>query len=329
MVVAAATIVGLLIFEIGARLLLGPPAVHFLTPGRRERHADFDVTYGVDRRGRRWTCPPPDAPRRTVAIIGDSFAFGQGVSDRDHFVARLSCRMSGTEVLSLGSVGQDFLYYELALHSLVPSDADDIVLLLFENDVPPGDWEHASWKLLRTLYRVSHAVQVLRRAKRALEVPLHREGLAAFLVDGWANNVKAVALTDAAYFEDLVRPPPDRLDLFDRAVRRFVGDAREIAPRARLFLAMAPEASTLSYQHREFYRSLADVPLPPPGQPSILYRRAQAVCAAAAHCSFIDLYPVLSRDGESLYFPHDFHWNASGHARVADAVSAALATVAR
>lgn len=326
--VTAAVVIGIGMFELAVRLWLGPPAVLLLSPAARDRQTDFDITYVLDRQGRRAGCPPPAAPRRRVAVIGDSFAFGVGVGQREHVAARLGCRMSGTEIVNLGSSAQDFLYYEMAVHSLVPADASEIVFLLYENDLPPADWSSRWWRMKRTLYRSSHAGLALRKAKQALIGRLHRSEIDAILVDGRPNNVKVVALTNPTYFETIAHPPPARLEVFDAALGRLVGDARAAAPGARVFVAMAPHASTLSQQHRDFFRSLADVPLPPLG-PSVVYHRAQAACAALHGCLFIDLYEPLSRALGPVYFPHDFHWNACGHAVVADAVLAALTSLER
>lgn len=324
LVATTAGIIGVVGFEMGTRLILGPPAVHLLTLPRRDVQTDYDVTYGVNTDGTRFTCPPPKVPQSKIAIIGDSFAFGAGVGDGDDFAARISCRMPQAQVLNLGSVGQDFLYYDLALHSLVPADVDDIVLLMYENDLPPADWEGLLWGIKRTLYRSSHVALVLRRAKQQIAQQLHWTDIESFTVGGKLNNSKAVALSNPVFFEDLARPSAERLDVFERAFRRFVQGTRQVSPKARLFVAFAPEASTVSKGHRDFYRSLADVPLPLFGEPSVLYRRAQAICARLPGCSFIDLYPVLARNGDASYFPHDFHWNARGHEIVADFVFAAL-----
>ena len=324
LVAVAAGFVGVAGVEIGMRMALGPPAVHFLTRPGRDVQTDFDVTYGVNGDGLRVTCPPAGTPERRIVVIGDSFAFGGGVGDGEDFAARISCRMPQAQVLNLGSSGQDFLYYDLALHSLVADDVDDIVLLIYENDLPSADWEGLLWGIKRTLYRSSHMALVLRRAKRQIAQQLHRTDIESFTVGGKFNNPKVVALSNPAFFEDLARPSADRLDVFERTFRRFVEGTRQVSPKARLFVAFAPEASTVSKGHRDFYRSLADVPLPLFGEPSILYRRAQAICARLPGCSFIDLYPVLARNGDTTYFPHDFHWNARGHELVADVVFRAL-----
>ena len=326
---AAAVVAGIGLFELAARIGLGPPAVHLLTRPARDVQTDFDITYAVDRNGRRRGCPPPAAPGRRVAIIGDSFAFGAGVGDLEHFAARLGCAMPGAEILNFGSIGHDFLYYEIALRSLVPGDTDDLILLLYDNDLPPADWERGWSRMKRTLYRTSHAVVVLRAAWQAFVRRLRRAEIESIVVDGRPNNVKVVALTNPGHFDSIAHPPPDRLALFDRALDRFVDRARRVAPRARIFVAVVPDASTLSRRHRAFFASLADVPLPPFGAPSPFYLRARAACAALAGCSFIELYEALSHEGESLYFPHDLHWTPRGHAVVAGVVRAALDGVER
>lgn len=57
-----------------------------LRPNARDhqREPDYDVTYTVDATGHRVT-PTPDRPRTTVAFVGDSFTFGDGVEDNQTY----------------------------------------------------------------------------------------------------------------------------------------------------------------------------------------------------------------------------------------------------
>lgn len=318
-------VLGVLIVELIARLVYGPPAVRFLTPASRDTQSDFDVTYGVKRDRSRVTCAAPDNPGRIIAFIGDSFVFGQGVPDMDDFVARVSCHLPAAKVLNLGAIGADFFYYEMALRSLVPSNTDDIVLLVYENDTPPPDWEGGWWTIKRILFRWSHFATMSMQAKEKLSRFLHRKAIQTYTVNGKFNNPKTVVLSNPGFFKDLAHPSGDDLNLFDKTLRRFILESHRIAPKARLFVSFAPEASTVSRTHRDFYRSLAEVPLPTFGEPSALYRRTEAVCRATQGCIFIDLFPMLLASGDLFYFLHDFHWNPAGHAAVAEAILKVLA----
>jgi hypothetical protein len=59
---------------------------YHLRPNARDhqREPDYDVTYTVDASGRRVT-PTPERPRATVAFVGDSFTFGDGVEDNQTY----------------------------------------------------------------------------------------------------------------------------------------------------------------------------------------------------------------------------------------------------
>ncbi|MBC7952371.1 MAG: SGNH/GDSL hydrolase family protein [Rhodospirillaceae bacterium] len=314
----------LAVFEGAARLVLGPPAVIYFTPAYRDVQTDFDVTYKAAPTGNRASCEANQGKGAPLVVVGDSFAFGQGVEQGRDFTSLLGCG-SGREVLNLGSIGQDFLYYDSAIHQLVPSDSSVIVLLLYENDLPPSGFSGAAWAVKRALYRNSHGVLMARRARQEAAKLLHRDDIAALTVDGRLNNPKTVAVTNPGFFSELADPPADRLAELGGAIARFVAHARRAAPHSRIMVAMAPEASTVSPGHRDFYLSLASVPLPAFGQRSAIYRAAAEACGRIADCRFMDIFPDFLKDGPDLYFPHDFHWNAAGHARMADLLGKALA----
>ena len=77
--------------------------------------------------------------------------------------------------MNLGAARQDFLYYHLALQSLVPRDADDVILLIHENDLPPADWGGLLSDAKQVLYRWSWAVVLLRDTKQRVIAWLSRE----------------------------------------------------------------------------------------------------------------------------------------------------------
>lgn len=298
-------------FEGGARLVLGPPAATYFTPAYRDVETDFDVQYAANPDGSRATaCSPPGAAA-PVVVLGDSFAFGQGVPQGEDLASRLACD-SGRPVRNLGSIGQDFVYYEAALAGMIPADAQAVILLLYENDLPPPGWNGAGWRLKRAIYKRSHLVLAARKAIREAKNLMHRGEIASFTVEGRMNNPKTVVSTDPGFFRDLATPDPARLESLRQAVKDAVAQARQAAPQARVLVALAPEASTVSNGHRDFYRSLGDVTLPEFGRPTILYETARQACAEAEGCRFVDLFPALAEQGEAAYFPHDFHWNPAG-----------------
>lgn len=320
LVLAASLAFAISMAEVGARLAWGPPAATFLTPAYRDLQTDFDIKYKVQADGtRRVGCRAEGA---MVAVIGDSFAFGQGVPEGEDLVSRLACGSPPRSVLNLGSIGQDFLYYGLALHTYVPTDAEAVVLLMYENDLPSD----AGISLVkRRLYQYSKLVTMARKAKAEIGKLLHRGEIETFTVEGQPNNPKAVILSNPAFFQDLARPSKVALSQLGEEIRRFVADARRVVPRARIILAMVPEASTVSAGHREFYRSLGDVSLPEFGRPTEIYDAARTACVVENQCHFLDIFPAFKAGGGGLYFPHDFHWNAEGHRVMAELLAEVLA----
>ena len=63
-----------------------------LTPGwrGRHRHSDFDARYEINRHGFRGQFPPRPSGGQRVAVVGDSFTFGFGVTNGATFVDRLN-----------------------------------------------------------------------------------------------------------------------------------------------------------------------------------------------------------------------------------------------
>ncbi len=156
-----------------------------LAPGFR---AEVDgIDYRVNSRGLRGAevdARKPDGKQR-VLLVGDSYAFGLGVTEGDAIAAQLQSLLPATEVLNLGVPGYQTRQEALLLQRVGFELAPDLVILLyFANDKEPNalTWAPAlhvlyhddlplpySWKpyLARSfLYAVAAKLEAGRRYER-------------------------------------------------------------------------------------------------------------------------------------------------------------------
>jgi hypothetical protein len=134
-----------------------PPSrrAYELVPGLIARQAfpgpagDRTVTYTIDGRGLRTAAressgepaPARDGPR--VAVVGDSFVFGQGVADRDTLPAQLERQLGArldveAEALNLGVPGYNVEQLAAVVDERALDLAPDLVLVvLYANDPMP------------------------------------------------------------------------------------------------------------------------------------------------------------------------------------------------
>lgn len=118
-----------------------------LTPGwtGQHRHRDFDVTYGINRHGFRGRFPPRPIGGKRVAVVGDSFTFGFGVTNGATFVDRLN-ETAGDRFACMNfgvpgySTDQEFLLVKDRVWAFEP---DVVVLVVYlANDIidNPREW---------------------------------------------------------------------------------------------------------------------------------------------------------------------------------------------
>jgi hypothetical protein len=307
-------------FEILARAVLGPPAIHYLTKAGRDIQTDFDIAYELNSDGTRIHCwPESDAKTRKVTIIGDSFVFGQGVANYKDFSALLSCEHADSlSIQNLGSIGQDFEYYDPALDALVDGDRDVIVLVLYENDITPND---RGTRLLWWLRQNLHTTWLLTKVEGILVEWLPHSPdkiLEGSKIEGKYNNPKAVILGKLEFFRQIATPTPARLREFEETLANWIRRAAGKSGSPRVIVTMIPEASTVSSSNRAFYNSLGQQLLPEFGKPSPMYEAARRACQSTPPCQFSEIFELFLEAGASAYHPRDFHWNEQGHRLMAD-----------
>lgn len=86
----------------------------------------------------------PDKPAGVfrVAVIGDSFTYGNGIRAEDRFTEVMQARLpEHIEVLNFGRAGDNTPQHLEQVHTLVPAIAPDFLLLQwYVNDVEDDDW---------------------------------------------------------------------------------------------------------------------------------------------------------------------------------------------
>lgn len=352
---AGGLLVGLLLAELGARLLdpHGAADLLFNAPDNAPRglyrnHPDlvtepvpgfeatarslgYRVSVRFDEHGLRGASPPPpsDTPRWLAG--GDSFTLALQVSEAETFSQRLA-RRRGWEVLNAGVDGHSTWQPAIRYAALEPVlDLDGLLLVLFlGNDLDDNLLFHEKQQLAR---RRPTGEAFEGHAQGPLRSWLGRH---SYLFARWRVRQRARGFGDlpeaerARFRTELsvftgsgARALEERLF----ATRQALMEAQRVVRerRDRLLVALAPPAFVVDPARAEPTLRLmgldpADALLDAPGD---------AVAALLAELSIpaCDLTPPLrgaAVDPSELYLPYDGHWSATGHEVVAAALDACL-----
>jgi hypothetical protein len=302
--------------EFVLRGLWGEPIRYRLTPAQEDIQTDFSVTYGIDSRGLRKICQAPGQDSKKLVFIGDSFTFGQGVTDQENFVYQLSCTLPQYDFYNFGSIGRGFAYYQAVLEQLVPEDTSSLFLILFDNDVMINRPHSLRKRIQMYLVRYTQLGSLIERSKQNVAGRAGSEDLQknAALVDGRLNNPKSIFSKAPYILEKWTAPEGKQLTAYQEAFDEFLQTFSIRFPDTVLFVTMIPEASIVSATTRDFYTTVGAKFLPPFRTPSVARAKTMALCQKP-HCHFIDLFPHFV-DGDQYYFPRDLHWNAAGHRKM-------------
>lgn len=307
--------------ELFVRLVAGPPAWFLFSGSFRDRRSSWDLVYGVDENLRRVSCDEPSETARRIAVIGDSFVFGQGVPDCHNFCALLNARQDSIHFENFGNIGSGPDVYRLVARDLVDGSFDGALIVFYGNDLNVP----ARRSLLGLLADESSVFSLLRKFKRSREVAARMEQVDAELAKEHGrlavhNNVAAMIQdVDSAYARRCVNPGPDALRRFERKLDRILETLQGKIPRDRIRVTMVPQGSVVSKTLRRFILDLGGE-VAPFGEPGEAYRTLQRL-ADARGLRFIDTFDAFLRDGDRLYWPDDFHWNERGQERMADVLT--------
>jgi lysophospholipase L1-like esterase len=351
--------------EVGFRVTgsYAPESV-FLQAADRELpdvQTEWDLTYRTNALGLRGPLPErprPDSVDLRVAVIGDSFVFGQGVEWEQSFPALLERRLGGSdriaEVVNVSNIGIGAeAYYVLLKRVALPFQPDVVVVNVFGNDASRSG--RRSWPR-RTLATLSHRWRLAslartfsreRARRRNREVTSDLDGYWERLVEDCTRHRSAAACRESVEafrrehgsrvnnLASMCLREPDELRRWveaDEALpgwRDFEHYITEMAAlcRARgirFVVGIVPDAVQVAPEQLELRRALGvsypDSVLVAPGPFQESVRR---LCDRLAVECF-DPLERLREDAMDLYFPTDLHWTAKGHRRYAELLHAFL-----
>lgn len=310
---------------------------------------DYDVVVAHDAYGFRRHVDQPGAAsdRPDVFVLGDSFVWGWGVGQGQVCTDRLETLMPGHRVQNLGLCGagtvQEFAIFEEHVRpQFRPSDT--VILVFYGNDF--GD-------------------NLGRRQQDGLHATV-QSGEVRLVPPSGTFHPGAIKdqLKDASYLFNLVTFCADRCqhhlgDWRDTWKPASSGSGRKAQPGdtapsqgtfaddssefqvvkfylAAFQTACAAKRASLVVAYVPFQVELGEADLAtavPQAGPSGAERQAFFRCAAALGIETIDLLPHFLRAKAAgkcarVTFAHDLHWNAEGHALVAQVIAAHLAAQA-
>jgi lysophospholipase L1-like esterase len=290
--------------------------------GRLTR-GDLDFTFMTDDNGFRNSSPLPD--EADIVVLGDSMAFGYGVSDDATWSHRVAMHFPNYTISNFGLIGgapQQYLRIletealklnpKLVLFMLfLGNDLNDAKLfqqwLEAGADTSYAEWrtdggEPTNWPTLRSLTGGSYLMAFQRALRSSLS---SRMGSETITLDGGQR----IQLVPTIYDNDAVMADPKH------AV-------------SELVMATTQEAQKLSRRHgsqflvllmptkEEVYLPLVDKPAP-----AMIEKFRPAL--EAQGIPFIDLTPYLrahTREVGPVFYEVDGHPNAAGYRVIADAV---------
>jgi hypothetical protein len=271
-----------------------------LAPSREGRHrqADYDYVIRTNALGFRGPESRPDAARR-VLIVGDSYAFGQGVREgrtvADLLRADVAARGLDVDVVNTAAPGYNFDNEAAMLRLMLPAYRPQLVVVFF-------CWNDG--------FRSLHVVDGYLRLART------RAGH----VREWLNNHSHLyALVKTAYYERFVaaRDTPryefsgSALDAFARTLRQMRDDA---VGHGASFIPVIVPARGVGVDDPAWQATRA-----------AWHARLDAARLAAVdlEAHFLAL-PAGARRG--LIFRNDLHWNEDGSRFVASVISGEVMT---
>jgi lysophospholipase L1-like esterase len=279
---------------------------------------EFAYTIRTDALGMRTAGSEPrrqsTGPR--LLVVGDSFAFGWGVSDDEMVSSRLQdeLRTRGlpVSVLTAGvpgySTDQEYLLWKRLDAQVDPA----VVIVLMSSNDPPADNASAVSMGVATYSKPRFAVSNEGAlAVGGTPVPDKQQVVprtALEPVKGYARTFASYAL--AKRFRDA------RLTSTAAAVPTIPPDPPSLATTAAILGAFNRDV-------RAQGASLLVVLIPSPALGAPL-----AEICRAARIAFLDLTPAFAARDDPV-FPYDGHWNAGGHQVAADAIAPVVRAIVK
>ena len=250
------------------------------------------------------TSPTPlsSSFEQNILLLGDSFVFGAQVSWQESFVGHLSTLQPSIQFLNAGVDGyntEDALALWQGLN-LQPTPSEVWLFLFWGNDIWENDW------------RNRHSDNL---------IPLDGEEVSWVTQDKWLQFLQHSVFLSRLYALWAIQSDERFIERLQQ--QEMLVDASILQP--------ALNSTTVQLQRfTEMCPSTCRVILIPPAD--AFETEAQATVTLPLlkegipkSLGVVDLYPVLRERGHrSLYFHADPHWNAQGHAEVAEYLNQTL-----
>jgi hypothetical protein len=274
---------------------------------------DFDVPYRIDELGYLGLAGGPPSGR-DLLVFGDSFAFGFGVPPADAFAHRLGAYNAGLFGASYPSHAKAFarlaplLQPKRAIWTIYPPHLISVTPLLWQTRTrfdeqadPWAFWFVGVWNQLRLS-----------------KVLLMNTGIGANTSDGYTLEWGLYDPADSRLGLDLA------YEEFRKAAAAVISTANASGIDLRVVYVPSKKMLDLEIDHNRPRLVRPGATL----DPGLAIRRLRAILEAEGLPAGKQVSAVsgfaASRNWRQLYFPIDAHWNAEGHAAVAEMLRATI-----
>ena len=314
----------LMLGEIMVRFAVGPPAAFLYSKGFTDRQTDWNISYEVDKHLHRTNCVSDKEQRiEKIAVVGDSFTYGQGITNCQDLVSNLNRLFPKKEFVNYGVIGIGLPEYKMILRDFV-SDGPygRLILLIYGNDISQYPLNRS---LIGSLADVSSLFALFRKLRRSYLMKKALKGIddeATQKSDDVKtfNNIQAlISSGDKAYFKKIVNPPLAHYKKFRNAFTAVVPYINQKFKPDNVSLVFIPAANTVSTLTRGFIQKSGGE-VAPFGMAGSVRELLRAI-ARENNYQFIDLFEYISASGNDYYFSHDLHWNERGHQFVSEVIA--------
>lgn len=328
LLIAGSLALAFLVGEVLLRVTVGGPARFLYGSSFVDYQIDWRVEYGVDEKNQRKVCADGGNvnPVAKIALLGDSFVYGQGIPDCADISSLIKARLPEVRVENLALIGIGLREYQVIIRDLVDASFDRLYLLIYGNDISehPSDlkWSgtladnFAVFALLRKVNRARMIENFL--STREGDGESDREnGTTAF------SNVESILSSDAEYFQKSVNPPEKKLEEFRLGFSKMISSVSTVLGADRITVAVVPEGASVSHTLRRFIADRGGV-LPVYGQAGRVYETIRSESERLG-VNFLDTFDAFLACADACYYSRDMHWNVKGSKLMAELVLEDLA----
>jgi lysophospholipase L1-like esterase len=331
--------------------VFAPVRYHVMPPHAelRDVQTSWDVTYRTNAMGLRWGEVSKEKPRGVVrvALVGDSFIFGQGC-ERGAIVPDILQKVlraadPHAEVVNVSNIGVGPADYAFFVRDIaLPLDPDIVVVTVYGNDASQVSEQSSAKTFLRVISEHSHLFNLLRMARRTLALragpsmpaldaenykgPANTpEGRRASAIREFreshgsrSNNLVAAMVADPEEVTRWLMTPESGIGWRD--FQAYIGEIDALCRRkgVPLILGIVPDGASVDPRQVDIRRRFGVVvPENSLTEPSRFHTLVQAFAERRGIPCFDPLAAFRTvRDG--LYFETDLHWTPAGNALYAE-----------